>query len=212
MTGDATRSPRGAAGQATRARLVDACLDQVWGQGYAASSIATIAQAAAAPKGSVFYYFPSKDEVVVAAVEAYVALARQRRGRELLPGPDRKLPALKRLEAYFRSRMEARRPAGFRRSCLLGNLAAEIDPEASPLVADAVRAGLAAFEADLLAVLQEAAAAGELAPGADLPALAATLVHAWEGALLRMKLLRSGGPLEEFLRSFAPFFAGRPSA
>lgn len=186
-------------------------MDQVWGHGYAASSIAAIAQAAEAPKGSVFYHFPSKDEVVVAAVEAYVVIARQRRERELLPGPDKPRPVLKRLEAYFRGRMEARRPAGFRRSCLLGNLAAEIDPEASPLVADAVRAGLAAFEADLLAVLQEAAAAGELAPEADLPALAATLVNGWEGALLRMKLLGSGAPLEEFLRSFAAFFAGRSS-
>src|SRR5580698_9758744 len=73
-------------GMATRAHLVEAALDHVWDLGYGASTIAEIAEHARIPRGSVFYYFPTKDDIVVAAIESYVARAHARRVENLL-GP-----------------------------------------------------------------------------------------------------------------------------
>jgi TetR/AcrR family transcriptional repressor of nem operon len=198
-----TRSQPTASTETTKTRLVESCLDHVWVHGYAASSIASIAEAAKIPKGSVFYYFPTKDDVILAAIEEYVSRAKARRQRELLaPLPKRESYA-ERLQAYFRARMEARRAGRFQRGCLLGNLAAEIDSGRSPKIAAAVRAGLTAFEGDILRVLHEAAEEGEIGRNIDLAVMAATLVNGWEGALLRMKLSRSPKPLEDFISSLA---------
>jgi TetR/AcrR family transcriptional regulator, transcriptional repressor for nem operon len=75
-------------GAAMRARLVAAALEYVWDFGYGASTIAEIARHAGVPRGSVFYYFPTKDDIVVAAIEAYVSQAHARRVEKtcLAPG------------------------------------------------------------------------------------------------------------------------------
>ncbi len=189
--------------ETTKTRLVESCLDHVWIHGYAASSIASIAEAAKIPKGSVFYYFPTKDEVILAAIDEYVSRAKARRKRELLAMPQDHKPYVERLQTYFSGRMEARRASRFQRGCLLGNLAAEIDSVRSPRIAAAVRAGLEAFENDVLCILRQAADDGEIGRDIDLTTMAATLVNGWEGALLRMKLNRSPEPLEGFIAGLA---------
>jgi TetR/AcrR family transcriptional regulator, transcriptional repressor for nem operon len=198
-----TRLQPSAPVETTKTRLIESCLDHVWIHGYAASSIASIADAAKIPKGSVFYYFPTKDDVILAAIDEYVSRAKARRQRELLSPPQKHQSCTERLQAYFRGRMEARRPGRFQRGCLLGNLAAEIDGGRSPKIAAAVRAGLSAFEHDILCVLKEASEQGEIGRNLDLAGMAATLVNGWEGALLRMKLSRSPKPLEDFIAALA---------
>jgi TetR/AcrR family transcriptional regulator, transcriptional repressor for nem operon len=198
-----TRVQSSVPAETTKTRLIDACLDHVWVHGYAASPIASIAEAAKIPKGSVFYYFPTKDDVIIAAIDEYVSRAKARRQRELLSPLKKHRSYIERLQTYFSGRMEARRAGSFQRGCLLGNLAAEIDSVQSPKIAAAVRAGLAAFEDDVLCVLQEAADEGEIGRNIDLAVMAATLVNGWEGALLRMKLSRQPKPLQDFISLLA---------
>jgi TetR/AcrR family transcriptional repressor of nem operon len=186
-------------GDETRRRLVEACLEHVWERGYAASSVSLIAEAANAPKGSVFYHFPTKDEFVIAAVQEYVAQAAARRRTDLLPDRPADRPTIDRLKSYFRKRLEARRPTKFRRGCLLGNLAAEVNDASSPMLAKAVQKGLSAFEGDVGTFLEAAARAGEIRTDLRLPAVASGIVNGWEGALLRMKLTGSAKPLEVFI-------------
>ncbi|WP_027581684.1 TetR/AcrR family transcriptional regulator [Bradyrhizobium sp. Ai1a-2] len=193
-------------GAAMRDRLVVAALEYVWDFGYGASTIAEIARHAGVPRGSVFYYFPTKDDIVVAAIEAYVSQAHARRVENLLgPWPDRE-SALDRFQSYFRSRLEARRKTRFRRGCLLGNLAGEVGGQDLPLIIQAVRSGLRLFETDVLSFLAASLQAGQIKDGVDLPALAATIVSSWEGALLQMKLQQSPLPLEQFIASFNGVF------
>jgi TetR/AcrR family transcriptional repressor of nem operon len=54
-----------------------------------------------------------------------------------------------RSKRYFRQRIEVRRATKFRRGCLLGNLAAEVNEKTSPKLAKAVQNGLLAFENDV---------------------------------------------------------------
>jgi TetR/AcrR family transcriptional repressor of nem operon len=193
-------------GAAIRARLVDAALDHVWDHGYGTSTIAAIAEHAGIPRGSVFYHFPTKDDIVVAAIEAYVAQAHQRRLEKLMSGDGGGQKALDRFRSYFRGRLEARRASSFRRGCLLGNLAGEIGGQDFPRIAQAVRRGLQVFEKDMLAFLEASSKRGQLAKGTNLKPLAATIVNGWEGALLQMKLQQSPAPLSNFIASFDGVF------
>jgi TetR/AcrR family transcriptional repressor of nem operon len=193
-------------GMAVRAHLVEAALAHVWDFGYGASTIASIAAHAQVPRGSVFYYFPTKDDIVVAAIESYVTQAHARRVEQLLGPWSADQRAVDRFQSYFQGRLEARRKTKFRRGCLLGNLAGEIGGQDLPLVTRAVKMGLQVFETDMLSFLAASSRAGQVARGTDLTALAATIVSSWEGALLQMKLRRSPQPLEHFMTSFEGVF------
>jgi TetR/AcrR family transcriptional regulator, transcriptional repressor for nem operon len=89
----------------------------------------------------------------------------------------------------------------FRRGCLLGNLAAEVDQKTSPKLAKAVQNGLLAFENDVAQFLTAAAQEGEIRQDLPIAEVAAGLVNGWEGALLRMKLNGSPKPLESFIET-----------
>ena len=65
----------------TRAALVDAGLQLMLDQGYHRTGIQDVLQAAGVPKGSFYYYFPSKEafvlEVIAQFAAAYVARLEQ---------------------------------------------------------------------------------------------------------------------------------------
>src|ERR1700744_2102244 len=64
-------------GTATRTKLLDAARDVIRCQGYAATTVDDICAAAGVSKGSFFHHFASKDELGVAAIEAFSSMADQ---------------------------------------------------------------------------------------------------------------------------------------
>jgi TetR/AcrR family transcriptional repressor of nem operon len=59
----------------TRAKLLDAARDVIRTKGYAGSTVDDICAAAGVTKGSFFHYFDSKEDLGVAAVERFGAMA-----------------------------------------------------------------------------------------------------------------------------------------
>src|SRR6185369_17189354 len=57
----------------TRHRLVEAARDLFWQQGYTATGIAEILKAARAKSGSLYYFFPTKEDLLLAVLEWYKA-------------------------------------------------------------------------------------------------------------------------------------------
>ncbi|HEU4537866.1 MAG TPA: helix-turn-helix domain-containing protein [Polyangiaceae bacterium] len=103
------RGPQQARSQATHARLIEAAVDCLVRQGYAGTSTQAVAQAAGVSQGALFKHFPSKAELLGAAVSHVLAslvgafrleLGRRREGAT--PG-DRVGPAVGALWAVFRS-------------------------------------------------------------------------------------------------------------
>ena len=86
---------------------------------------------------------------------------------------------------------------------MIGNMAAEL-ADHSPLIRDQLAAHFAEWTAVIEAVVAEAQAAGALRR--DLPAatIASFLLNAWEGAILRARVVRGDAPFQEF---FAVVFA-----
>jgi TetR/AcrR family transcriptional regulator, transcriptional repressor for nem operon len=62
-----------------RDRLVAGARETIYRQGFEATTIADIAEASDVPLGNVYYYFKSKDELVVAAaIDSYAQESRER--------------------------------------------------------------------------------------------------------------------------------------
>jgi TetR/AcrR family transcriptional regulator, transcriptional repressor for nem operon len=67
--------PRTQTASETRAKLLDAARDVIRAQGYAGTTVDDICAAAGVTKGSFFHYFASKEELGVAALERFGAMA-----------------------------------------------------------------------------------------------------------------------------------------
>jgi TetR/AcrR family transcriptional repressor of nem operon len=150
----------------TRQRIVEAAMELFWLKGYGSTSIADILSRSQVNSGSLYYFFPGKQDVLVAVLEAY----RDGIGPMLLEpawsgvdDPVDRLFAL--LGSYRRALVETDCTYG----CPIGSLALELHEPDPP-----VRALLAAnFTAWVDAVEGCLSAAPERFPaGTDLRALA----------------------------------------
>ncbi|WP_422034827.1 TetR family transcriptional regulator C-terminal domain-containing protein [Reyranella sp.] len=177
-----------------RERLLAAALETLHKNGFNATGVQDITDAAKVPKGSFYNHFDSKDALGVEVVGHYVAKGAERR-QALVDGPG---APLGRLKAYFKSLNQLGPASGFSRGCLLGNFSAELASQ-SPDIRQALAGALADWTKDIARVVAEAQQAGDI--GRDLPAatLAAFLLNAWEGAVLRSRVDKSAAPLDAFM-------------
>ena len=84
------------------------------------------------------------------------------------------------------------------RQCLIAKLALETAQLSEPMRA-AIKCGYDEWGLRHAKVLREAQAEGELDASADAGALANAIMHAWEGATIRMQIDQDIAPLNEFL-------------
>ncbi len=179
----------------TRTNLVQAGLEMIHAEGYAATGIQNIVARVDVPKGSFYNHFASKEAFAAEVIDAYFD-----RGRDILREFFRDANAaapLKRLEAYFDDRIDALKAEGFAKGCLLGNFSAEV-ADHSTLVREHLVQHFAAwskFFEDCIAEAQEQGTIGDRVSAASLGRF---VLNSWEGALLRMRAEQSDAPLLDF--------------
>lgn len=78
-------------------RLLDATIDLIWQHSYGAVTVDNICERAGVKKGSFYYFFPSKTDLVVAALDAHYQAIKATLDRIFSPD----VPALDRLQQYF---------------------------------------------------------------------------------------------------------------
>jgi len=119
MAEQAIGEARPSAKAPTRAALVDAGLQIMLEKGYHHTGIQDVLQAAGVPKGSFYYYFPSKEafglEVIASFAAAYLARLEQSLG-EPTQSP------LTRLRRHLEQTLARFARRGCRGGCLIGNL------------------------------------------------------------------------------------------
>ena len=81
--------------------------------------------------------------------------------------------------------------------CLLGLLGQEL-ADRSPVARDVLKGLFERWQRRIADCLREARERGELGRHVECTTMAAFILDAWQGALLQMKLQRSGTPLEGF--------------
>lgn len=144
------------------------------------------------PKGTFYTHFESKERFGAEVLGRYWE-GRADRAIAIL-GDETRSP-LNRLKAYFEGKAQVTGP--FDKGCMIGNFAAEMASD-SRLVRDRLAAVLAAWTQLLAGCIGEAQAGGELKAGLDPETIAAFLIDAFEGAVLRTKVDRNATALRRF--------------
>ena len=171
--------------------IVETALGEFHRIGYAACSVDTITRAAGVPKGSFYNHFKSKEELAVEVVAKYTADA------EWSTITDPKLTPLEKLRAQFRVMADVFVGYDYTRGCMIGNMGEELADHSEPMRAQ-VRASLGGWAEGIGATLRAARDAGELTTDADLDMLGRFVLDAWEGALLRAKVVKNDQPVDDF--------------
>jgi TetR/AcrR family transcriptional regulator, transcriptional repressor for nem operon len=169
---------------AVRESLLNAGVELIHHRGYNGCGVKDITAAANVPKGSFYNYFPSKEAFVVAAVEEYWDSVETTFGSILL---DTSLEPLERVTGFFRAMTDDYETRGFTLGCLLGNMSLEL-ADGSSEARDKLSELFGRWERALAASLYEAQVSGDVPTDRDIPELAATLIEAWEGAVMRGKV------------------------
>lgn len=171
----------------TRDRIVRTAMELFWAKGYQSTSIADILSRSQVHAGSLYHFFPGKQQVLEAVLEAY----QQGIGRMLLApawegldDPREKIFAL--LNGY-RTGLVA---SDFAYGCPIGNLALELH-EPDPSVRKLLAANFANWTGAVEGCLE---AMGERLPASiDRHALAELVLTVMEGAIMQARTFRDIG-------------------
>jgi TetR/AcrR family transcriptional repressor of nem operon len=182
-----------------RQHLLTTGLKVLHARGFNGCSVQEITDAAKVPKGSFYNHFDSKEQFGAEVLGRYWE-ERASRAQSVLS--DQSLPPLDRLRAYFLARTNEddpgrNGPSGYTKGCMIGNFSAELAGQ-SRLVRDRLGAVLAAWTCLLATCIREAQHAGEFGAAIDPETLAAFLIDAFEGAVLRSKVDQNPAALRRF--------------
>jgi TetR/AcrR family transcriptional repressor of nem operon len=185
-----------------RDKLVDAALDRFHALGFSACGVQEIVDKAGVPKGTFYNYFKSKELLALEVLELYAKGSK----REILS--DTSLNPTERLHRHFEFLASRYAGFGYDKGCLLGNFAAETSDN-MPLIRKALGESLARWTEAVAAVIQEGQSNGTISPDIHTAELARFLINSWEGAVVRMKIVNSRQPLDDFFAVAIPLLMQR---
>jgi TetR/AcrR family transcriptional regulator, transcriptional repressor for nem operon len=167
-----------------RERLVDEAARLFHARSYESVGVQELCDAADIHKGSFYHFFPSKEDLAAAVIDAQWQATRE---SVLDPGLADDVPPLARIERVFnelsKAQRKAKRKTGRTPGCPLANLSGEVCNHEPKLRRKLVRV-YAEMQKRFEATVRAAVAAGELPAGTDVPAKAEALVALAEGAML----------------------------
>lgn len=171
-------------GKNTRKRIVEAAMELFWLKGYASTSIADILSRSQVNSGSLYYFFPGKQDVLLAVLEAYRDGIRPMLldpAWEGVEDPLERVFAL--LAQYRRLIIDTEQEYG----CPIGSLALELhdaDPIVRRRLAENFTAWVDAIEECLVA------AKHRFPDGADFRGLAELALNVMEGGVMQARTYR----------------------
>ena len=181
--------------KSTREHLIDVGVGLMHRNGYNATGLTEILNAADVPKGSFYHHFSSKEDFAAAVLERY---AMRVGALTVALVNDTTIPPLKRLRRYFSDLIKVAGQKGPIPGCLVGRFTLEIAAE-SPQLRKRVSGSFDRWQDGIAAVIRQAVAQKELPAGTDPVSMAGFVLNSWEGALLRSQAEQSDAPLETFM-------------
>jgi AcrR family transcriptional regulator len=168
----------------TRQRIINAAMELFWLKGYASTSIADILSRSQVNSGSLYYFFPGKQDVLIAVLEAYrdgIQPMLLKPAWANVKDPIEKVFAL--LGQYRRLIVETECEYG----CPIGSLALELH-EPDPAVRELIAANFSGWVDAVEGCFREATDRFE--PGTDLRALAEFTLSVMEGGVMQARTYR----------------------
>lgn len=177
----------------TRDKLVLAARELFHMQGFEATSMAQILQKSGVNSGSLYYFFKSKDDLLLAVLELYTRLLHPVLIDPLyanVPDPLERVWAL--LDGYRQMLLVT----GYQQGCPIGNLALEVG-ERSDAIREAIMRNFEGWRVAVRKCLQDA---GERLPAElNRDQLATFILTVMEGAVMQSRSYRSIEPYDASL-------------
>lgn len=177
-------------------RLQDAAMDLIWQNSYGTTSVDSICERANAKKGSFYYFFKSKSELAVAALDA--DWQKKRAKMDVVFSPT--VPPLERLERYFDfayGLLEKRRSeCGAALGCPHLSIGSEVSTQ-DTAVRDKVQQILESKISYFESAIRDAHAMG-LIDAPDAKTKAQTLFACYQGVLVQSRIQNNLKLIKEF--------------
>jgi AcrR family transcriptional regulator len=184
----------------TRQRLVESARRLFHEQGYTATGIAQILDAAEANSGSLYYFFPTKEDLLLAVLELYKELLHP---MVVQPVFDRVADPIERIFGILDGYRKQLLGTKYQFGCPIGNLALELTnshPAARTLIADNFGGWRKVIEQCLLD------AAGRLPSSVDREQLAMFVLTTMEGAVMLARTYHSIEPYDVAVTQLRDYF------
>jgi TetR/AcrR family transcriptional repressor of nem operon len=185
---------------ATRDRLIDSARFLFWERGFAGTSMAELLAHAEVNSGSFYHFFDSKEALLRAVLEGYIALLRPMVVDPAFASAPEPVDRIFAILAGYRQRILA---TACQYGCPLGRLALEIDPENAPahaLIAENFQGWIDAVR-ECLVELQPA-----LPNHTDIDALATYVLVVMEGGVMLSRSYRSVVPFDRAVSQLREHF------
>jgi AcrR family transcriptional regulator len=184
---------------ATRERIVEAARDLFFKQGYVATGVAQILKVSNANSGSLYYFFPSKEDLLVAVLEKYQTLLEP---RVLKPAFERSEDPIEKLFAVLEGYRLLLEATDFELGCPIGNLALEVSnsqPAARRLIIENFKAWCDAIRR----LIEDAS--DRLPRDVEADALATHVLATMEGSVMLARAYRSFEPFDQAINQLKDY-------
>ena len=177
----------------TRDDIIRVGLEILGEKGFNSCGIDAVLKSAKIPKGSFYYYFPSKEEFGLAVLDLFAEQAKTHAESYL---QDKTLTPMARLRRYLTDVAANIEEEGCRRGCFLGNMTQEMagQNDRFRVKLNEIWDGWKRIIADCL---REAKVANELKRDADADLLAEFIIVGIEGGMLRAKVSKTALPMKD---------------
>ncbi len=177
-------------GESTREALIQAARELFWKKGYRATSVAEILEQAGAHSGSLYHYFPTKQDLLVAVLDWYL----ENLDAEVVePARRRTDDPLEAVFAVLEGYRQALLATDLTFGCPIGNLALEFS-EPDPPVRERLAENFTAWARAVEACLEEAG--DRLPDDLDREALSRFVLTTMEGGVMQARTHRSIEPFD----------------
>ena len=189
-----------AAPRDTRARIIQAAMELFWEKGYGSTSIADILGRSSVNSGSLYHYFPGKQDLLVAVLEAY----RDGIGPMLLdPAWENVDDPVERIFALLARYRDLIVMTDCLYGCPIGSLALELH-EPDPIVRERMSENFNAWTAAIRSCLDQAAA--RFREDADRQAMAEFTLTVMEGGVMQARTYRDVGFFDRAVAQLRRYF------
>jgi len=184
----------------TRERLIEVARDLFWRQGYGSTGIAEILKAADAGSGSLYYFFPTKEDLLLGVLGWYKANLWS---AVVDPVFKRVSDPIERIFGILDGYRQGLLQTHFIQGCPVGNLALELansHPGARKLIADNFSGWREAIEQCVRA------AAGRLPAGTEPAQIALFVLTTMEGAVMLARAYHQIEPYDNAVTCLRDYF------
>lgn len=186
----------------TRERILHAAMELFHEKGYTAAGMSEILARAEANSGSFYYYFDSKEDLLVAVLVRYEQMLQPALLAPAWKGVRDPMERVFALLALYRRLLVGSRCAY---GCPIGRLALEVDA-AQTAIHRRVAANFTGWKAAVERCLRDAQRAGQLPASADAAQLASLVLSVMEGGVMQARSYGSVRPFDESVTALRRYF------